>query len=197
MSNDLSRGLFPARDVKLLIVDEAHRAQGEYAYCQVVNEMVRAKAVTRIVALSATPGTDIPKIKEMLQSLQISHIEMRKEDSPDIIPYTHNRIVDKIVVKLSPEILSVRQKLYSVMEIYLKRLSQNRAIRNGHSPTSYTKYVLLTNRTEWRQNPPANAPSYVRGMVEVKNVFISLSCFYHLKLYTREILRHLCIFIMG
>ena len=197
MSNDLSRGLFPARDVKLLIVDEAHRAQGEYAYCQVVNEMVRAKAVTRIVALSATPGTDIPKIKEMLQSLQISHIEMRKEDSPDIIPYTHNRIVDKIVVKLSPEILSVRQKLYSVMEIYLKRLSQNRAIRNGHSPTSYTKYVLLTNRTEWRQNPPANAPSYVRGMVEVKNVFISLSCFYHLKFYTREILRHPCIFIMG
>ena len=197
MSNDLSRGLFPARDVKLLIVDEAHRAQGEYAYCQVVNEMVRAKAVTRIVALSATPGTDIPKIKEMLQSLQISHIEMRKEDSPDIIPYTHNRIVDKIVVRLSPEILSVRQKLYSVMEIYLKRLSQNRAIRNGHSPTSYTKYVLLTNRTEWRQNPPANAPSYVRGMVEVKNVFISLSCFNHLKLYTREILRHPCIFIMG
>ena len=167
MSNDLSRGSFPARDVKLLIVDEAHRAQGEYAYCQVVKEMVRAEAVTRIVALSATPGTDIPKIKEMLQSLQISHIEMRKEDSPDIIPYTHNKIVDKIVVKLSPEILSVRQKLYSVMEIYLKRLSQNRAIRNGHNPTSYKKWVLLTNRTEWRQNPPANAPSYVRGMVEV------------------------------
>ena len=35
MSNDLSRGLFPAKDVKLLVVDEAHRAQGEYAYCQV------------------------------------------------------------------------------------------------------------------------------------------------------------------
>ena len=35
MSNDLSRGLFPAKEVKLLVVDEAHRAQGEYAYCQV------------------------------------------------------------------------------------------------------------------------------------------------------------------
>ncbi len=35
MSNDLSRGLFPAEEVKLLVVDEAHRAQGDYAYCQV------------------------------------------------------------------------------------------------------------------------------------------------------------------
>ena len=34
MSNDLSRCLFPAKEVKLLIVDEAHKAQGDYAYCQ-------------------------------------------------------------------------------------------------------------------------------------------------------------------
>ena len=172
MSNDLTRGAFPAKDVKLLIVDEAHRAQGEYAYCQVVKELVRAEAVTRIVALSATPGTDIPKIKAMLQNMQISHIEMRKEDSPDIIPFTHNRVLDKIIVKLSPEILDVRQKLYSVMEIYLKRLSQNKATRYGHNPTSYKKFILLQNRNEWRQNPPANAPSYVRGMVEVAKYLI-------------------------
>ena len=35
MGNDLSRGLFPAKEVKLLIVDEAHKAQGDYAYCLV------------------------------------------------------------------------------------------------------------------------------------------------------------------
>jgi len=35
MSNDLSRGLFPAKRVRLVVVDEAHRAQGDYAYCQV------------------------------------------------------------------------------------------------------------------------------------------------------------------
>ena len=42
MSNDLSRGLFPAKDVKLLVVDEAHRAQGDYAYCQVVRELQKS-----------------------------------------------------------------------------------------------------------------------------------------------------------
>ena len=41
VSNDLSRGLFPARDLRLLVVDEAHRAQGDYAYCHVVRELTR------------------------------------------------------------------------------------------------------------------------------------------------------------
>ena len=54
MSNDLSRGLFPARDVKLLIVDEAHKAQGEYAYCLVAKELARSNTMVRIVALSGT-----------------------------------------------------------------------------------------------------------------------------------------------
>ena len=89
MSNDLSRGLFPAKDVKLLIVDEAHRAQGDYAYCQVVKELVRSEAMTRIVALSATPGTDIQAVRAMLQNLKISKIELRNEESPDIVKYTH------------------------------------------------------------------------------------------------------------
>ena len=43
MSNDLARGLFPAKDVKLLVVDEAHKAQGEYAYCQVARELFRSQ----------------------------------------------------------------------------------------------------------------------------------------------------------
>ena len=40
MGNDLSRGLFPAKEVKLLVVDEAHKAQGDYAYCQVARYCV-------------------------------------------------------------------------------------------------------------------------------------------------------------
>jgi Fanconi anemia group M protein len=43
MSNDLSRGLFPADQVKLLVVDEAHRAQGDYAYCQVLTIFIFKK----------------------------------------------------------------------------------------------------------------------------------------------------------
>ena len=168
MSNDLSRGLFPAKEVKLLIVDEAHKAQGDYAYCQVVREIVRSEAQTRIVALSATPGTDIPSVKAMLQNLCISHIELRHEESPDIVPYTHNRTVDKIVVPMDQEILSIKQKLLGVIEIYTKKLSTAKAVRNGHNPSKYTKFGLINNRNEWRQNPPAGMNNSFSGQVEVR-----------------------------
>jgi len=56
MSNDLSRRNFPAEQVKLVIVDEAHRAQGDYAYCQVVRELVRTGQMFRVVASVLTLG---------------------------------------------------------------------------------------------------------------------------------------------
>ena len=78
MSNDLSRGLFPAGHVKLLVVDEAHKAQGEYAYCLVVRELQRSRSQFRVVALSATPGTDIQNVRLMLQNLLISRYRSRQ-----------------------------------------------------------------------------------------------------------------------
>lgn len=35
LTNDLSRGSCPAHDVKCLVIDEAHKALGNHAYCQV------------------------------------------------------------------------------------------------------------------------------------------------------------------
>lgn len=36
MANDLSRGTCPAAEIKCLVIDEAHKALGNHAYCQVV-----------------------------------------------------------------------------------------------------------------------------------------------------------------
>lgn len=35
MVNDLSRDTCPARQVKCVVIDEAHKALGNHAYCQV------------------------------------------------------------------------------------------------------------------------------------------------------------------
>ena len=45
--------------------------------------------IFRVLALSATPGTDIQAVRAMLQNLKISKIELRNEESPDIVKYTH------------------------------------------------------------------------------------------------------------
>uniref|UniRef100_A0A915JSC2 Helicase ATP-binding domain-containing protein n=1 Tax=Romanomermis culicivorax TaxID=13658 RepID=A0A915JSC2_ROMCU len=42
--------------IKCLVIDEAHKATGNYAYCQVVRALLQYTQQFRIVALSATPG---------------------------------------------------------------------------------------------------------------------------------------------
>ena len=59
LTNDLASGICPAKHVRCLVVDEAHKATGNYAYCSVIHELTRAQSVYRVLALSATPGSDI------------------------------------------------------------------------------------------------------------------------------------------
>ena len=59
LTNDLGRCALPAERVKCLVVDEAHKALGNHAYCQVVKELGKHNTQFRVLALSATPGSDI------------------------------------------------------------------------------------------------------------------------------------------
>jgi Fanconi anemia group M protein len=59
MQNDLSRGTCPALDVCCVVFDEAHKALGNHAYCQVVKELAKVEGRFRVLALSATPGNDL------------------------------------------------------------------------------------------------------------------------------------------
>ena len=170
MSNDLARGNFPAEQVKLVIVDEAHRAQGDYAYCQVVRELAQAGKMFRVVALTATPGTDLHAVKMVLENLLISHIELRHEDSPDLREYSHERIVEKHVIPLDEDMKKV-QSVYRdcVLDIAIKRLGKHGVLSyrgNTTNPDHYSKWALLQARNEFRQNPPSALVSAQKGMLE-------------------------------
>ena len=117
MDRDQSLFWLPWYLVDLKKLNLRFRAQGEYAYCQVVREMQRSKTDFRVVALSATPGTDITAVRLMLQNLLISNIELRSEDSPDIVPYTFQRTIEKIVVPMGKELEVVRQKFLTILEV--------------------------------------------------------------------------------
>ncbi len=56
LTNDISRQACDAKTIVCLVVDEAHRALGNYAYCTVVKAIASATRHFRILALSATPG---------------------------------------------------------------------------------------------------------------------------------------------
>jgi Fanconi anemia group M protein len=86
--NDLELGL-SLRDFSLLIFDEAHRARKEYAYTRVAESYMSQSPCPVILALTASPGGQEKKVREILQKLYIEHIEYRSEIDPDVKPYVH------------------------------------------------------------------------------------------------------------
>ncbi|XP_032820871.2 Fanconi anemia group M protein isoform X2 [Petromyzon marinus] len=165
MKNDLCSEACPAAAVKCLVVDEAHKAMGNYSYCQVVKQLVGYSRQFRVLALSATPGNDRQSVQQVLNNLLISRVELRSEDSPDILPYSHERVVEKIVVELDEELSAIRVQYLKVLEVFMGRLSRIGAMTRG-DVASISKYQVLLARDHFRKNPPAHFPGSRMGAVE-------------------------------
>jgi len=87
VENDLCSGIINPKSVSLLVIDEAHRAKGNYAYNNVVKFLNRFNSSYRILALTATPASDVDGVQEVIDNLAISKVEVRTENSIDIIKY--------------------------------------------------------------------------------------------------------------
>lgn len=71
--NDIKSGICPGDKIRCLVIDEAHRARKNYAYCQIINALDDMGHKTyRILALSATPGSkvdDVVNVSTIIMSL--------------------------------------------------------------------------------------------------------------------------------
>lgn len=54
----------------------AHRATKNHAYVTCIQALDARRARYRILALSATPGTDLNKVQDVVKALHISRIEV-------------------------------------------------------------------------------------------------------------------------
>ncbi|KAJ1615795.1 P-loop containing nucleoside triphosphate hydrolase protein, partial [Pavlovales sp. CCMP2436] len=96
--NDIELGICPVRRVVCVVIDEAHRATGNYAYCGVVKAVNAATAGRfRCLALSATPGKDVKTLQAIVENVLVAHIEFRDEDSADVMTYTHHKEIQVMI----------------------------------------------------------------------------------------------------
>ncbi|KAG6334918.1 hypothetical protein ID866_4160 [Astraeus odoratus] len=91
LMNDLTTDNCDPRDIVLMVIDEAHKGTGDYAYAQVIRYMMAKNPHFRVLALTATPGSSPEAIQAIVDSLHISRIEIRDEGSLDLRDYMHKK----------------------------------------------------------------------------------------------------------
>ncbi|EKM83412.1 hypothetical protein AGABI1DRAFT_110078, partial [Agaricus bisporus var. burnettii JB137-S8] len=122
LMNDLTSENCDVMDIVLLIVDEAHRATGDYAYNQIVRHMMAKNPHFRLIALTATPGKDTEGVQNLVDGLHISRIEIRNEESIDLRGYMHDQNVEQHCIRMPEGIAAIRDALEQLMETFMKPL---------------------------------------------------------------------------
>lgn len=146
--NDLSHGYADPKSVGLIVIDEAHRAVGEYAYAKATKLIRRFSNSFRVLALTATPGSKVETVQEVIDNLGISHCEIRTEDSLDIRQYVHQRSIDQIVLDPSDEMLLIGELFTEALKPLTEKLSSQN-IWYGRNPMALTTYGLIQAQKEW------------------------------------------------
>ncbi|HET6581475.1 MAG TPA: DEAD/DEAH box helicase, partial [Methanoregula sp.] len=104
IKNDLIAGRYSLQDVSLLIVDECHRATGNYAYVFLAQRYLATAARPLLLAMTASPGGMQEKVQEVCMNLGISRIESRTENDPDVRPYVFERDIEFLSIDLPPDL---------------------------------------------------------------------------------------------
>jgi Fanconi anemia group M protein len=140
LENDVLSGKCPLEDVCLLVVDEAHRATGDYAYVFLAKQYERLARNPRILALTASPGTDIQTIEEVCKNLFIEEIEVRSSGDSDVRPYVQELDIEWVEVDLPPPIVEIRKLLESCLS---QRVAALRALGINLDPPGKRQLLMI------------------------------------------------------
>ncbi|KAL7285681.1 hypothetical protein ACG7TL_000786 [Trametes sanguinea] len=156
--NDLIHGHVDALDIVLIVIDEAHRGTGDYAYAQVVRFMMQHNPHFRILALTATPGSKPEAVQEIVDALHISHIEIRDESDHDLKKYLHTKVEKEHHVHMTEDIVVVKNGLAALISPILKKVQAAGFLKNGNvNPTMLHPFRCQSTVSEMVK---ARAPQY-------------------------------------
>ena len=175
--NDLKTGICDPKRIVLLVVDEAHRATGGYAYVEVVKFLRRFNTSFRVLGLTATPGASVEGVQEVIDGLGISRVEIRTEESIDIRQYVHSRKIDTVLFDYSDEMVLVMDLFSKALQPILDKLNGMNAYW-ARDPMTLTPYGCTQARQKWMASEAGKRASFpVKGMVNT--IFTLLASLSH------------------
>ena len=124
IANDLKNNLYDLQEVCLLIEDEAHRCVKNYSYTYVAKKYLEKSQNTRIIGLTASPGSDQNKINEICKHLSIGEVELRTRQSIDVEKYLQELTFNKIELEFPKEFIEIRSILNYLFQGYVDFLKR-------------------------------------------------------------------------
>ena len=159
VKEDLSKGIVSLKDVSLLVIDEAHRAIGNYAYTFLTKRYIEESEFPRILALTASPGGSKQKIDEICKNLSIEAIEIRTEE--DIKEYIQEKNVKWLKIDLPDSLKQINSLIRSV---YKEKLKDLRNIGYTKPVAIINKKDLISLQIDFRKKLGAKNPSAYYGI---------------------------------
>lgn len=140
VANDLKKNLYNLENVCLLIEDEAHRCIKNYDYNFMAQKYNEQSKHPKILGLTASPGSDKSKIKEICRNLFVEEVELRTRESEDVKSYLQELKFEKIMVDFPSEFEEIRYMLKEIFNRYVEELKRRRIL---WGPASKTGLIIL------------------------------------------------------
>lgn len=139
IESDLLNGRYSLDDVSLIVFDECHHGVGSYSYVYLASRYVKESNYNLILGLTASPGSDKEKIKEVCQNLYIQNVVVKSEEDPDVKPYFNPVEIDWVRIKMSQELNRIKELVNKSLKLRLKALKNMKIINT----VSVTKRDIL------------------------------------------------------
>ncbi|MBI2669501.1 DEAD/DEAH box helicase [Candidatus Woesearchaeota archaeon] len=125
LENDVINQRVKLDEVSLLVFDECHHAVGDYSYVWLAQQYDKLAKYPRILALTASPGSDMEKIKEICKNLSIEKVEVRTEKDLDVRQYVQEISIGWIKVEFPGEYKQVQKYLKDCLKSKLIEMQQH------------------------------------------------------------------------
>ena len=101
----------------LLVVDEAHRATGKYAFCNIISQIEKkGQSGFRILSLSATPTSKIDMLQGVIENLRCRSLEIYDEDDEEIKKYIYDKDVTELLVPKFDHINEMKKLIFQILD---------------------------------------------------------------------------------
>lgn len=129
VESDLLNGRYDLSNVSLIVFDECHHGVGSYSYVYLASRYVQESNYNLILGLTASPGSDKAKIKEVCENLYIQNIVVKTEEDSDVRPYFNPVEIDWVRVKMSSELEKIKSYVDKALSVRLKALKNMGVIK--------------------------------------------------------------------